>query len=448
MTKAVTDFLKDVKKIGFLGFGKSNRAIFDFLSENLKFDAVIRDERKSLSIDFGQKVTLLLGEKCFAPADEDIIFLSPSVRRERECVMRLAARGARLCSDAELFFASAPKNVYAVTGSDGKSTTAALIKEAFSSDGKPAFACGNFGLPMAPLSVEESAYFVTELSSFMLRYQKPHSARAVITNITPNHLNWHRDLEEYIAAKENVLPDAAERVFSYDCPISRRFLQRYEAYGVFSARESFAKLKALCPAEVYCTLEGGMLMKNGKTVMRADELKIIGTHNIKNALAALCMTNGVCTEESAVHALMSFGGLAHRCRLIFDSGSIKYYDSSIDSTPERTRATLECFDRPVTVILGGRDKGLSYAPLADALAKHAAAIILCGENEEKLRDFLLKSKIKAPVSTAADYRAAILTAQRLGHDTVLTPAATSYDRFPNFEERGKSFLLEIKNIYE
>lgn len=447
MNKAVLDLLKDVKKIGFLGFGKTNRALLDFLSRDLKFEAVIRDGRQSLPGPVPSDAALLLGEKCFDPAGEEIILLSPSVRRERECVRRLAAHGARLCSDAELFFHCEPKNVYAVTGSDGKSTTAAMISVILAHDGKRSIACGNFGVPMTPLTDDMSTYFVTELSSFMLRYIRPRSARAVITDVTPNHLNWHADMKEYISAKENVLLNARERVFCHDCPISRDFPQNYGAFGIFSVKTPFSELKSLCSAEVYCTLEGGILKKNGTAVMRADELKVRGMHNIKNALAALCMTHEVCKTPLAAQALMSFRGLEHRCRPVFESGGIRYYDSSIDSTPERTRVTLECFDRPITAILGGRSKGLDYTPLADALSRHAAAIILCGENERGLSDFLRDSAVGVPVITVSDYREAIIAARDLGHDTVLTPAATSYDRFSDFEERGRAFLDEIKKIY-
>ncbi len=388
---------------------------------------------------------LLLGKRAFLPAGEDIIFLSPSVRRERACVRALLKDGAVFSSDAELFFADSPKNVLAITGSDGKSTTSALVELMLREDGKEAFAAGNFGLPLTPLADRKKAYFVAELSSFMLRYMKPKSRRALITNITPNHLNWHADFDEYRRAKENILAHAEERVFFYDCEESRALLNSYGADGVFSANKSYRDLKRAVRASVYASFEDGFFVLNGERIFEREKFAPLGIHNVKNALAALCLTHGFCDTGAVIRALRSFSGLHHRCRLVFRGDGIKYYDSSIDSSPERTRATLEVFDRPVTVILGGRDKGLDYSPLKDALRTHAGAVILCGENAQRLAEFTRNIKLTCPVVFARDYAEAVKFARIFGLDTVLSPASTSYDRFSNFEERGRAFLYEAEN---
>ncbi len=438
--------LKDVKKIGFLGFGKSNRALFDYLRGKFSFRAVIRDERKNIEFS-SHGAELLLGERCFLPRDEDLIFLSPSTRRERACVKSLLENGAVFSSDAELFFSEAPENVFAVTGSDGKSTTSALSGLILEKSGKKVFTAGNFGLPLTPLSEERRAFFVTELSSFMLRYMKPKSKRALITNITPNHLNWHADFEEYRAAKENILENAEERVLAYDCPLSRELSGRYPLFGVFSANKAYKDLKKELTAEVYATLEDGFFALNGERIFARKNFAPIGAHNEKNALAALALTHGFCDTGAVLDALRSFKGLPHRAQLVFEKDGIKYYDSSIDSSPLRTRSTLFAFDGRVTVILGGRDKGLDYSPLEDALKERAGAVILCGENAENLGKFIEEKGLAFPVFFADDYREAVRLARDIGLDTVLSPASTSYDRFSDFKERGRDFLSSIKQVY-
>ncbi len=440
------DFLNDVKKIGFLGFGRSNKALFEYLKRRFEFHAVIRDEREALD-GAPAGAELLLEKNCFKPAFEDVIFLSPSVRRERECVRHLS-RHSLLSSDAELFFSSGHDNVFAITGSDGKSTTAALTGKILNTGGTKAFVCGNFGLPLTPLSDEQNAYFVTELSSFMLRYMTPKSRRALITNITPNHLNWHADFEEYKSSKESILKNAEERVFSFDCPQSRELIKKYGAYAVFSVNMPYGELKKALKAELYASLEDGFITLNGVKIAERKKLPVVGIHNVKNVLSALCLTHGFCDTGSALEAIFGFSGLEHRCKLIYESNGIRYYDSSIDSSPERTRATLKMFERPVTVILGGRDKNLDYAPLSRAVMSHAGAVILCGENAEKIFKFLKDGNAPCPIFKVENYREAVLRAREIGLDTVLSPASTSFDCFKNFEERGDAFLEAIRQVYK
>lgn len=445
ITKNCFSLLKDVKKIGFLGFGKSNKALFSFLKERFVFSTVIRDEREEIS-DAPKDALLLFGKRCFDYAGEDIIFLSPSTRRERPCVLSLAKRGAILSSDAELFFSEAPKNVLAVTGSDGKSTTVAMSQGILAKSGKKCFACGNFGLPLTPLLENEDAFFIAELSSFMLRYLCPRTRRALITNVTPNHLNWHKDFEEYVAAKEEILKNTDECVLPFDDQITKNMSKKHGTFALFSTELGFDDLKQKGQAELYYTTEGGVIFRNGVPLMSLSEIKIPGLHNVKNTLAALALTDGFADVAAARHAISAFGGLEHRCKLVANRSGVSYYDSSIDSTPTRTAATLELFSSPVTVILGGKDKGVGYEPLKPALYKHAGAVILCGENAERLGEFLKDTGLSCPIFYADDYIEAVSIAANIGYDTVLSPAATSYDRFLNFEQRGLAFAHAVKEL--
>lgn len=442
MPNGVSERLRRAKTIGFLGFGKTNRALFRYFSTLFPFEAVIRDERSSLN-DAPLGAKLFLGERCFDPPIEEAVIVSPSVRRERSEIGRLLLGAELVSSDAEIFFSDAPKNVIAITGSDGKSTTSALTGHILNTGGIKACVCGNFGTPMTPQK-SGSDLFVTELSSFMLRYLEPTSKRAAITNVTPNHLNWHENMDEYRAAKAAIFTNALERVINYDCDVCRSLAKSGE-YAVFSVDIPYKSLKNTVSAEHYFTYEHGSLTKDGSPIFRRSDLKLVGIHGVKNALLALALTDGLVTVEKAIEALGSFTGLRHRCELVGESGGVKYYDSSIDSTPNRTSMTLGAFDRRVTLILGGKDKGLSYLPLAEAVNEKAYAVILLGENSEKLAEFL-RAKCSVPIFFASDMADAVRTAAALGQDTLLSPAATSYDRYRCFEERGDDFAAAVRRL--
>ncbi len=445
-TKHSFKLLKDVKKIGFLGFGRSNRAVFEYLKSKFSFDAVIRDERESLP-SLPENAEILCHRRCFEARGEDVIFLSPSVRRERAEIRRLFEGGAIPSSDAELFFSEEPKSVFAVSGSDGKSTTAAITESLLLNGGHRAVACGNFGTPMTPLLDLEYDAYVTELSSFTLRYLKPKSRRALITNVTPNHLNWHESFGEYIETKAGLFERADECVYSYDCAVLRSLMKGRHTFGIFSIDVPFRTLSKLCAADVYYTAEDGWILRNGVRLASCEDLKLPGRHNVKNLLGASALADGFFDTEALPEAMRGFKGLSHRCELVGTFSGIRFFDSSIDSTPERTRATLASFDKPLTVILGGKNKGLSYEPLAEALSKHAEFVILTGENAEELNSYLKKKGLLMPVTIVEDLGAAVRLADGYGKDTLLSPGATSYDRFKSFEERGDVFASEVFDFY-
>ena len=446
-TEKLLDFLKDVKRIGFLGFGKSNRAVFDLLSGHFDFEAIVREERASRGgLPCG--VEILLGERCFEPAGEDIIFVSPSVRRERAEVARLLGRVGRVSSDAELFFALNGTPTLAVSGSDGKSTTVKMAEAILNLGGVSALACGNIGLPFVSALESGAECFVTELSSFSLEYMKPPSVRAVITNITENHLDWHGSFESYIAAKEALLENAEEAILSPDSEACIPLIRQHKPPILFSVRKSYAELRGefgFC--ERYYTLEDGYLTKNGERLIAVSALSKKEPHNIKNALAAIALTDGMFDTGGGIEALSDFSGLAHRIEGFTAVGGVRYVDSSIDSTPERTAATLRVMPRRVIVLLGGRGKGLSYAPLAEALGEKSGEIIIYGENREEIYATLADAGLSDRIILAealADATELAMAVAAEGDTVLLSPASTSYDAFSDFEERGNKFKEFVK----
>ncbi len=443
---AIKDMLYK-KRVGFFGLGKSNLALLDALPlENSEI--VLRSDRV---IDSGQipprlrNCRIFDGERAFAEIDEDILFLSPSVRRDRPELVRAAARGVTLTSDAELFFENAAAPIYAVTGSDGKSTTATLVAELLGAKKKAALV-GNIGKPMFSSLFDPADCYVTELSSFMLSYVSPKAHRAAITNITPNHLDWHRSLEEYKAAKLSIFREAEEKIFSFDDEILREYAKENNVFGVTSATFGFSELKKRCKAEIYVTLEDESLLLCGERLLDIREIKRRETHNLKNLMTAIAMTSGEVSRGDIHEVAANFGGLPHRCELVLRRDGVDFYNSSIDSTPSRTAETLKSLNRRAVVILGGRSKGAPYAQLCEALRHFAACAVITGECADEIyRDV----KDACRTVMVDNFDDAVCFAAELGGEcgcVLLSPASTSYDAFENYEMRGERFKFLIENM--
>ncbi len=393
---------------------------------------------------------LLSGSRAFDCFGEDILFISPSVRRERAEVARLIGRVGRVSSDAELFFEMCRTPILAVSGSDGKSTTVKMAEAILAQGGTDALACGNVGLPFVTALGARCECLVTEISSFTLEYTSPPSRRAVITNITENHLDWHGSFRGYVAAKENLLKNTDEAILSPDSETCIPLIQKHKPWGLFSTALGFPELKRRFPAaEKYFTCEGGALSVNGEPLIALSRLSKKEPHNIKNALAATALTYGLFDTGRGIEALSSFSGLSHRMENVATIAGVTYVDSSIDSTPERTRVTLLTMQSELTILLGGRSKGLSYAPLIEPLLKKSGDIIIFGENRREIFEALAKSSELLPRITVAETLAeAVKIAKeraRAGDTVLLSPASTSYDAFSDFEERGNKFKEYINS---
>ncbi len=443
-----------IRTVGFVGLGKSNVGVLLYLKKhykNLEFTL-----RSSSPVGFGEGTfkKCYFGKDSFNYITEDILFLSPSVRRDIPELMRAARAGVILSSDTELFFSRVTSDIYAVSGSDGKSTTTYLTASLLKGSYKNVYPCGNIGEAMTPhLDDESGAAQVTELSSFQLFYSKPKSNRAVITNITENHLNWHKSFEEYIEAKKNILFRAGERVINYDCPVLRRLVKDFRIFAVFSKAHSEEYLKRKISAELYITLSDGIITASGEPILDVRKIRVGGEYNVLNFMAAIAMSYGRCTKDDVVRLAESFRGLRHRCELIAERNGVRYYDSSIDSSPKRCAATLSGFSERVTVILGGKSKGLDFSELLPTLSKKTKRVILTGECAYEIKEILDSDKsfssLGIPYDVIEDFGEAVkysITTAEPGDSVILSPAATSYDKFKNFEERGDCFAKLIKEF--
>ena len=437
--------------MGLFGFGKSNRAIFERLSSLPWLRFTLRDEKMRERPDRIGRICL--GEDCFLPPYEDILILSPSVRRDCDELVRMSEAGTKMCSDAELFFALCNKPILAVSGSDGKSTTVTMTEAILKKSGVRALACGNLGVPFISALDGDYDCLVTEISSFTLEYLAPRSTRALITNVTENHLDWHGTFDAYIAAKENLIKNTEYAILSPDTEAAEALIEKHRPRGIFSGRYDFSELARRYPfAERIYTSEGGYLSINGNAVTPVQNLAKKEAHNVKNALASIALTDGLFNTGRGIEALFDFSAPSHRSEIVAVASGVRYIDSSIDSSPARTSVTLSAMPRSTHIILGGRGKGLSYAPLIPPLLHTSGAIIICGENREEIAATVggvtaLRERMILCDTLFSAVRAAVRIAER-GDTVLLSPASTSFDAFSNFEERGNKFKEYIKNLTE
>lgn len=435
---------RKIQSIGFVGFGRSNRAVYEYLSKKypeIKFTVRSQGVAENLPTD----CRTFFGEDELSALTEDLIFLSPTVRRDRREIKECEDAG-RITSDARFFYDNTSSVCYAVTGSDGKSTSSAITAELLRASGIEARAIGNIGEAMTPHLDFQKCRFVTELSSFQLMDLTPRARRAAILNITPNHLDWHTSFEEYKRAKENSILCADDTVLSLDSPELISVIEGKSCFALFSSRLSLKEMLAY-PAMVYYHLDAGFICRCGERILAISSLARQEEHFIKNFLAALSLSDGDADVGAIEDVARNFCGLSHRCELVYSGRGIEFYDSSIDSSPERTKTTLKSFLRNHVLILGGKSKGLDYGILKGALKEYTKAIVITGENRFEIAEAISDTDI--PIHIEEGFTEAVTLAARLGRSfgaVLLSPASTSFDRFRNFEERGWEFLKIVRSL--
>ncbi len=465
------------KKIAVIGIGVSNLPLIKFLldagasvcARDIKPLEELSPEVKTLCEERG--LSVICGEGYLDGIEEEIIFRSPGLRPDTPAIAAAVAAGAKLTSEMELFFALTPARIVAITGSDGKTTTTTLtylltksLLECSGGEGR-AYVGGNIGAPLLPFVYEmtERDVCVVELSSFQLQSMSDCPDIAVITNVTPNHLNWHTGMDEYTEAKKNIY--RAERctrlVLNLDNGVTRDIVERESLEGI--------KKIAFSRTETCCEQADGMLyLDNGNVILREGvcetvlldtaKIKLPGTHNIENYMAAAGAVYGLgFDEEDFVRVLREtaaqFGGVEHRLEFVRTLDGVDYYNSSIDSSPTRTAAALRAFPDKSIVICGGYDKHIPFEPLADVLCEKASFVVLCGATAEAIRDAIEAcpdyKKSGLGYALEGDFERAVKRAREAageGERVVLSPACASFDMFRNFEERGRRFKEIVNSL--
>ncbi|MBR6916942.1 MAG: UDP-N-acetylmuramoyl-L-alanine--D-glutamate ligase [Clostridia bacterium] len=458
------------KRAILLGAGVSNAPLAAFLSS---FGAKIeirdkkdKSEMKSETVAEFERVgaKLVTGEGYLDGMECDYLFRSPGFRPDNEGIVSAVERGAALTSEMDLFTELCPAHLIGVTGSDGKSTTTTVIyeilKRAAERAGTTAYLGGNIGFPLLDrvCSMDEGSFVSCELSSFQLMTVKSPVEVAVITNITPNHLNWHVDMDEYIEAKANILRGAKRAVLNYGCGITSELGKRCPCPVTYFSKDPIPE-DAICKKDSLITLVADDIVffekASGKrrVVMKKSDILIPGLHNCENYMAAIGATAGYATDGDAREVARTFGGVRHRFELVRVLDGVYYYNSSIDSSPTRTIAAISnLVDKPINLILGGSDKNIPYDPLAKVIAEHKnmRSVTVTGQSAPKILASLESANAASSgvdIEFVDGFRAAVLSAAskaKPGDAVLLSPASASFDSFPNFEVRG-DFFKEIVN---
>ena len=460
-------------RITVLGIGISNRPLIDWLLQ--RGAKVTARDKKSyeqlmpLSDELTKKgVKLILGDDYLENIDEDMIFRAPGIRPDLAQIKRAVEKGAVLTSEMELFFELTDATVLAITGSDGKTTTTTLTYKILESElakkGKGrVFVGGNIGAPLLPHVDEMTSddFAVVELSSFQLSTMRRSPTRAIMTNITPNHLDWHTDMEEYIEAKCNICRHTpiSHITVNSDNDITAEIGRNSDIHVTFfsSSKTDFEEIthkkinaSAIFERDGYITFSDG---KNEEKILKISDIKLPGRHNAENYMAAISITRGLVSRESIYEVATTFGGVPHRLEFVRELDGVKYYNSSIDSSPTRTAAALSALREKPIIICGGYDKNIPFEPLATALCERAKKVILTGATAKKIKDAILACPLFADsgleIIEKNDFEDAVKTAKNAAakNDTVLlSPACASFDAFQNFEARGNKFK-EIVNAF-
>lgn len=468
-----------------LGLGVSNLPLAQMLVGRKMADRVVIRDGKSTEA-LGDKLADLAAAGCTVDVGRDptrglcdredmtdtVIFRSPGIRPDSGDIPEAVRRGAILTSEMEWFCDTAPASIVAVTGSDGKTTTTTLTHLLLSSAGEgknsKTYVGGNIGTPLldkaAEMTCDDTA--VLELSSFQLQTMNGPAVRAAITNISPNHLNWHTDMDEYVGSKFNISGERTELLVlnsknKYSRAAASRFRGRIIWFTAKNApEETFEDLTHGRGNSELIFLRGDDIVysdgQNEEVVLKRSGIVLPGIHNVENYMTAIALTRGLVDNDVIRRVAGEFGGVEHRFEYIRTLDGVKYYNSSIDSSPSRTVAALSNLDCRPVVICGGRDKHVSFDPLAEALFEKASAVVLTGEAAPQIDEAIRRVAEKRPdggatltVCVTDDFYTAVVRARELaapGSAVILSPACTSFDQFVNFEERGKRFKEIVRSF--
>lgn len=443
------------KNITVIGIGISNLPLIKYLV-SLGANVTACDRRSAE--DLGENYTELeklgvkfnLGDGYLNNLSGDMIFKTPGMRYDVPELLKAKENGSIVTSEMEVFFEVCPSHIIAVTGSDGKTTTTTLIHKMMTDAGYKTWLGGNIGNPLLTDTekMKENDWVILELSSFQLHTMRKSPEIAVITNISPNHLDMHKDYKEYIDAKKNIMlyqNEGDTLIVNADNQVTADIGKSANGAVKYFSRNGMA--------DVY--LDGNIIKRGIVEILNIKDIKILGMHNVENYMAAIAAVSGLVSKEVIVNVAKTFGGVEHRIELVRTLDGVKYYNSSIDSSPNRTINTLRVFPNKVIMIAGGKDKGIPYDEIGPALAEHVKVLILIGATSDKIQEALDAEINKTgngkdiEVIRATSYEDAVNTARSKAHDgdvVLLSPASTSFDMFRNFEERGNLFKKIVNEL--
>ncbi len=439
------------KRIAVLGLGVSNRPLVRLM---LRYGCTVTGCEKTPYEKLDTEVLeleqlgckLQTGEAYLENLSADLVFRTPGMHPDNPALAALRSAGAEVTSEMEVFFALCPCTILAVTGSDGKTTTTTLISELLKASGKTVWLGGNIGTPLLPLLDEMNVtdFAVVELSSFQLMDMRHSPHVAVVTNLAPNHLDVHKDMAEYVEAKKNLFRyQMADDVLvlNLDNAITAEFTGN-GATAYFSRKEK---------TNVY--LDGNIIYRGETPLLDTREIAIPGVHNIENYMAAILAVEGLVDDETIRKVAREFGGVEHRIELVREKNGVKFYNDSIASSPSRTIAGLNSFDKKVLLIAGGYDKHIPYDVLGPVICQKVKKLYLNGATADQIRQAVETAPEYIPgypeIIDCGDFTTAVQRAAKdaaSGDVVLMSPASAAFDQFKNFMVRGDYFKKLVKEL--
>ena len=445
------------KKVAFIGAGVSHKQLIEIFAK--KGAAVTLCDKKELS-GFGEYaetlkelgINLSLGEKYLEGLkNQDLIMRTPGFEFFTKELQDEIKNGTEVASEMELFFCLCPCKIYAVTGSDGKTTTTSLIAKMLEESGRKVYLGGNIGRALLPIAeeVEETDVAVVELSSFQLISMKQSPDVAVVTNVTPNHLDHHKDMQEYIDAKRNILIYQGEKckaVLGYENDVSRGMEADVKGSVRFFTRLSKIDNGGFIDDAGYLTLDG-------RQIVHQSEVALRGLHNLENLLAAFAAVEGDVNDEIMAKVAREFKGVEHRIEPVRTLNGVQWFNDSIASSPTRTIAGLRAFPQKICIIAGGYDKNIPYEPLAKPILDHVKLLVVMGQTGPKIEKVVREhedfasSNIRILHADSMEQAVQLMYENTAEGDVVsLSPASASFDLYPNFEVRGRHYKELVNKL--
>ena len=464
MNEKLEQFKRDIasKKVAVLGIGISNTPLIKYLCKlgvritafDIAEETALKPTLNALS---GYDVEYSLGSGYLdALKGFDVIFKTPRVRFDIPELLREAEAGAEITSEMEVFCKLCPARIFAVTGSDGKTTTTTIIYNILEKHGYKCWLGGNIGTPLLDRidEINDNDMVVLELSSFQLHTMQNRIHTAVVTNVTPNHLDVHKSMQEYTDAKKNIFLSQNENdtlVLNYDNPSTRSFIAEASGKTILFSRQT--------------ELANGMTLKGDRIIYRngSEEVEIVktedillpGVHNIENYLAAAAATIDFVSPDDISFVASSFRGVEHRNEFVRELNGVSFYNDSIGSSPTRTIASINSFKDRIILIAGGYDKHIPYDTMGETLVNRVKCLLLIGQTADKI-ETSFKNEIEKS-GKGADipliYCSSLEEAVRKAYENssindiiLMSPASASFDMFKNFEERGLAFKKIVNNL--
>ena len=459
----IMQFFEDLKgkKVAFIGIGVSHRQLIEMLlKKGIDICICDRKSQEELGEDY---INLREMGAEFSLGDEylnsiwgaDIIFRTPGMYYNHPALIKARQMGKIITSEMEIFFRLCPCKIYAVTGSDGKTTTTTIIAKLFESEGRTVHLGGNIGRALLPIieQIKEDDIAVVELSSFQLISMTTSPDVAVITNISPNHLDVHGTMEEYIDAKKNLIRYQGENsrtVLNLDNEECMKFAPLVRGELIEFSRKEIPEKGAYLGSDGYIYLSNH---DNATRLFKSEHIRIPGDHNIENFLAAISAVQGDVSEQNMHMVALEFRGVEHRIEFVREHDGIRWYNDSIATSPTRMIAGLNAFNRKLIIIAGGYDKEIPFEPLAPIVNRRVKALILMGQTADKI-EAAVKSDVNyddksISIHRANDMENAVAIAREIackGDIVSLSPASAIFDKYDNFEQRGQHFKDIVNNI--